>query len=188
MQRAVSFLAVSICGMLTTSASAQAQRREPPLSDRVQSPEVSSDHRVTFRVFAPKASEVTLSGDWLGTAPPPKLIKDEHGVWSVTLGPLEPSIYIYSFNVDGMAIPDPVNPRIKLRARTSASLVEIRDDTPAFWEPRDVPHGPVEINWEKSKVIGGETRAIWIYTPPEYARTTRRYPVLYLLHGSNDTA
>jgi len=188
MQRAVLFVAVSISGLFTTSAAAQAQRREPPIGERVQSPEVSSGHRVTFRIFAPKASEVTLTGDWLGTTPPPKLTRDEHGVWSVTLGPLEPSIYIYSFNVDGMAIPDPVNPRIKLRARTSASLVEIRDDTPAFWEPRDVPHGAVEINWEKSKVIGGETRAIWIYTPPEYARTTRRYPVLYLLHGSNDTA
>jgi enterochelin esterase-like enzyme len=109
-------------------------------------------------------------------------------VWSITLGPFEPSIYIYSFNVDGVAIPDPVNPRIKLRARTSASMVEVRDDTPAFWEPRDVPHGAVEINWEKSKAISGATRAIWIYTPPEYAKTTRRYPVLYLLHGSNDTA
>ena len=90
-----------------------------------------------------------------GAAPAPKLSKDERGVWSVTLGPFEPSIYIYSFNVDGVAIPDPVNPRIKLRARTSASMVEVKDDTPAFWEPRDVPHGAVEINWEKSRAISG---------------------------------
>jgi enterochelin esterase family protein len=88
-----------------------------------------------------------------------------------------------------MAVPDPVNPRIKLRARTSASIVEVTDDAPAaVWEPRDVPHGTVEINWEKSTAIAGETRAIWIYTPPGYAKTKRRYPVLYLLHGSNDTA
>jgi enterochelin esterase family protein len=154
----------------------------------LKSPEVSADRHVTFRIFAPKASEVTLTGDWLGSAAPPKLTKDEHGVWSVTLGPFEPSIYIYSFTVDGVAIPDPVNPRIKLRARTSASMVEVKDDAPAFWEPRDVPHGTVEINWEKSKAIAGETRAIWVYTPPDYAKTARRYPVLYLLHGSNDTA
>jgi enterochelin esterase family protein len=154
----------------------------------IQSPEVSPDHHVTFRILATKASEVTLTGDWLGAVPPPKLTRDEKGVWSVTLGPFEPSIYIYNFNVDGIAIPDPVNPRIKLRARTSASMVEVKDDTPAFWEPRDVPHGAVEINWELSKAIPGETRAIWIYTPPEYAKSTRRYPVLYLLHGSNDTA
>ena len=177
-----------LAAVLATAAWAQAPRGEPALNDTLQSPEVSSDHRVTFRILAPKASEVTLTGDWLGATPAPKLSQDERGVWSVTLGPFEPSIYIYSFNVDGMAIPDPVNPRIKLRARTSASLVEVKDDTPAFWEPRDVPHGAVEINWEKSRAIAGETRAIWIYTPPDYAKTTRRYPVLYLLHGSNDTA
>jgi enterochelin esterase-like enzyme len=177
-----------LLALFATMASAQAPRREPGISDRLQSPEVSSDHRVTFRILAPKAAEVTLVGDWLGTAPSPKLEKDEHGVWSLTLGPLEPSIYIYSFNVDGVTVPDPVNPRIKLRARTSASMVEVKDDNPAFWEVHDVPHGTVEINWEKSKAIAGETRAIWIYTPPDYAKTTRRYPVLYLLHGSNDTA
>jgi len=188
MYRSLSLTAFSLAAIYSTAVSGQAPRREPPLSDTLQSPEVSSDHRVTFRIIAPKAAEVTLTGDWLGSAPPPKLSKDERGVWSITLGPFEPSIYIYSFNVDSVAIPDPINPRMKLRARTSASLVEVKDDAPAFWEARDVPHGGIEINWEKSKAIGGETRAIWIYTPPDYAKTTRRYPVLYLLHGSNDTA
>src|SRR3954452_23932084 len=117
----------------------------------VVSPEVHADHRVTFRIRAPKASEVTLTGDWLGTTPAPKLNKDESGVWSVTLGPFEPSIYIYSFTVDGVAMADPINPRMKLRASTSASLVEVKADSPAFWEAHDVPHGAVEINWEKSK-------------------------------------
>ena len=151
-------------------------------------PEVLPDHRVTFRISAPKASEVTLTGDWMGSNPAAKLTKDEKGIWSTTLGPFEPSIYIYSFAVDGVAIADPVNPRMKLRAKTSASLLEINDEKPAFWEARDVPHGNVEINWEKSKAIHGETRQIWIYTPPGYAKSSRRYPVLYLLHGSNDTA
>jgi len=143
---------------------------------------------VTFRIKAPKAAEVTLTGDWLGAAQPPKLTKDDSGVWSVTVGPFEPSIYIYSFTVDGIAMADPVNPKMKLRASTSASLLEVKADPPDFWEPHDVPHGAVEINWEKSKAINGETRAIWVYTPPDYQKNTRRYPVLYLLHGSNDTA
>ena len=153
----------------------------------VVSPEVHSDRRVTFRIRAPKASEVTLTGDWLGTTPAPKLTKDDAGIWSVTLGPFEPSIYIYSFTVDGVAMADPINPRIKLRASTSASMVEVPDDS-AFWEPRDVRHGAVEINWEKSKALNGETRAMWIYTPPGYQKGSQRYPVLYLFHGSNDTA
>src|SRR5580658_7169165 len=136
MHRSLLLAALSLAAVFATAALAQAPRREPVVNDTLQSPEVSSDHHVTFRIFAPKASEVTLTGDWLGATPAPKLSKDERGVWSVTLGPLEPSIYIYSFNVDGMAIPDPVNPRIKLRARTSASMVEVKDDIPAFWEAR----------------------------------------------------
>jgi enterochelin esterase family protein len=158
-------------------------------AQRVVSPEVLPDRKVTFRIKAPKASDVTLTGDWLGTTPAPKLTKADDGVWSVTLGPFEPSIYIYSFTVDGVAMADPINPRMKLRASTSASLLEVPGgDAPAFWEPRDVPHGGVEINWQKSKAINGETRAIWIYTPPDYQKTSRKYPVLYLFHGSNDTA
>jgi enterochelin esterase family protein len=157
-------------------------------AQRVVSPEVHPDRRVTFRIRAPKATEVTLTGDWLGTTPAPKLAKDDSGVWSVTLGPFEPSVYIYSYTVDGVAMADPINPKMKLRANTSASLLEVPAATPDFWEPRDVPHGAVEINWQRSKAINGETRAIWIYTPPGYSKNSQRYPVLYLLHGSNDTA
>ncbi|MGH9657363.1 MAG: alpha/beta hydrolase [Bryobacteraceae bacterium] len=162
---------------------------QPPRADTRVSPEVHPDRRVTFRVRAPKASEVTFFGDWMTAGAIQKMTRDASGVWSVTLGPLEPSVYIYTFAVDGLTIADPVNPRIKLRARTSASLVEVPGDTPAFWQPRDVPHGAVEINWHPAKALGGETRWVWIYTPPGYAKeNARSYPVLYLFHGSNDIA
>ena len=50
--------------LLAALTLAQAPTRERPAGDTLQSPEVSSDHHVTFRIFAPKASEVTLTGDW----------------------------------------------------------------------------------------------------------------------------
>ena len=157
--------------------------------DSVVSPEVKPDRRVTFRMFAPKATEVSFYGDFMPVGSKEAMTKDASGVWSVTVGPLPPSIYIYSFTVDGATIADPVNPRIKLRARTSASMVEVPAESPALWQERDVPHGSVEINWQKSKAINGETRWFWVYTPPGYEKeTNRRYPVLYLFHGSNDTA
>jgi enterochelin esterase family protein len=54
--------------------------------------------------------------------------------------------------------------------------------------PRDVPHGTVDITWHKSNVLGGETREFRVYTPPGYDHDhDARYPVLYLLHGNNDT-
>ena len=160
----------------------QAQQPAPPVS-----PEVHSDGRVTFRIRAPKASNVEVGGDWK-PGHLEAMTKDADGVWSATLGPLEPSIYIYWFTVDGLAIADPVNPRVKLRARTSASLVEVPARTPDFWQPHDVPHGAVTINWQKSQVLN-ETRWVWVYTPPGYEKASRQlYPVLYLFHGSNDTA
>ena len=169
--------------LLTMVASAGGQSRPA-----VVSPEVLPDHRVTFRLLAPKAQEVTFTGDWI-TGSGPKLVKGEDGVWSLTLGPLAPASYIYSYTVDDVAIADPVNPRIKLRARGSGSLFDVTATPPAVWQAADVPHGAVEINWQASPVLGGETRAIWVYTPPGYtAERDRRYPVLYLLHGSNDTA
>lgn len=152
------------------------------------SPEVQPDRRVTFRIYAPKASEVAFFGDWMPAGSQEKMTKDSAGVWSVTVGPLQPSIYIYHFLLDGMTIADPVNPRIKLRSRTSASMVEVPGES-ALWQPGDVPHGSVEINWHKSKILNGETRSAWVYTPAGYEKErNRRYPVLYLLHGSNDTA
>jgi enterochelin esterase family protein len=151
------------------------------------SPEVHADHTVTFRLTAPKATEVTLTGDWVSG--PQALANAGNGAWSITLGPLPPSTYIYSFNVDGVPTTDPANPLIKLRAVGSASLVQVRSETPGVQEMRDVPHGAVEVNWPKSAVLGGDTRRVLVYTPPGYGQdTARHYPVLLLLHGSNDTS
>jgi enterochelin esterase family protein len=174
-----------ITSLLLTSLAAFAQTPRP---DTLVSPEVHPDRRVTFRVRAPKASEVSLFGDWMVPETKQAMTRDEQGVWSTTVGPLEPGLAIYTFTVDGVTTPDPVNPRIKLRARTSASLVDVPGHPPELWEARDVPHGAVEINWAKSKITG-DTRAYYVYTPPGYnpARSAR-YPVLYLLHGNNDTA
>jgi enterochelin esterase family protein len=151
---------------------------------------VHPDRRVTFRLRAPRAAEVTVAGEWTRPGAPPNtpqpLARERDGTWSVTLGPLEPNIYIYVFNVDGVTIADPVNPLMKLRARTSASMVEVAGEQP--WEVRDVPHGTVQIHTHASRVLPGATRQIFVYTPPGYERGRARYPVLYLLHGNNDLA
>ena len=161
---------------------------QTPRLDTIVSPEVHADRRVTFRVRATNAAEVTLVGDWMAPDSKQVLARDVQGIWSATVGPLNPGLAIYTFTIDGVTTPDPVNPRIKLRARTSASLVDVPGNPPELWEARDVPHGKVEVNWEKSRVIG-DTRAYYVYTPPGYKTGGwKRYPVLYLLHGNNDTA
>lgn len=148
------------------------------------SPEVLSDRRVTFRVSAPKATAVTMKGDWHDDVK--SLVKDEKGVWSLTLGPFAPSKYIYNFTVDGVVIADPANPLVKLRQQGQGSFFNVPGDTLGLGDARDVPHGAIELNSQKSVVLS-ETRGFLVYTPPGYAQERdRRYPVLYLLHGSND--
>lgn len=153
----------------------------------IVSPEVHPDHQVTFRVLAPKASDVRLWGDWMAPNSPEPMPKDDRGVWSLTIPSIEPGLSIYTVTIDGVTTPDPINPRVKLRARTSASLVSVPGNSPEIWEARDVPHGQLTVHWSKSAILG-DTRFFVVYTPPGYmASASRRYPILYLLHGSNDT-
>ena len=160
----------------------------PPI-DGVVSPEIHSDGKVTFRIRAAKANEVTLFGDWMPVGSKQAMTKNAEGIWSVTVSSIEPTMHLYSFTVDGVTMADPVNPRIKLRQRTSGSLLDIRANPPAIWDVRDVPHGSVEVNWQRSTVIAGETRQVFVYLPPGYDKNPKqKYPVLYLLHGSGDTA
>lgn len=175
--------------LLTVLLAGSVLLAQPARTPQIVSPEVHPDSSVTFRLFAPKANEATFYGDWMPVGALEKMKKGDDGVWTYTTPPLPPSIYIYSFTLDGLTIADPVNPRIKLRARTSASLLEVPGKTPSLWDARDVPHGAVEINYQKSKALNGETRSFWVYTPPGYEKERgRQYPVLYLFHGSNDTA
>ena len=68
-----------------------------------------------------------------------------------------------------------MNPVIKLRQRTSASLVEIPDSPPAPWELRDVPHGTIVTELQKSAVLK-RTERIVLYMPPGYETSATRYP------------
>ncbi len=158
---------------------------QAPAPDGLVSPEVHPDRTVTFRVRAPKAAEVTLYGDWMPVGKPQPMAKAADGVWSITTQPLEVNGHLYWFNLDGLAIADPVNPVIKQRQRTSASLVEVPGAEPSPWDIRDVPHGTVVTEWRKSAVLGRTERVV-IYLPPGYEKGNAKFPVLYLVHGSGD--
>jgi enterochelin esterase family protein len=114
------------------------------------------------------------------------LAKDANGVWSVTLGPLDSDVYEYHFTVDGTGTLDPRNPVVKYNSRPNLveSLVEVPGNTPMFYDVRSVRHGTVGIRLYPSKATGG-TRRAYVYTPPDYERTTAKLPVLYLLHGAD---
>src|SRR5262249_25488907 len=152
--------------------------------DTLISPEVQSDHRVTFRIYAPKASEVTLRGDWM-EGPAVKLAKDDKGVWSATVGPLVPDYYSYAFTVDGVRTIDPRNPTIKQGIASLDSMFFMTGKESEFEENQKVPHGQVRQVWYQSSTLGTQRR-MHLYTPPGYDEGQERYPVFYLLHGGGD--
>ena len=145
---------------------------------------VNDDRTVTFTLRAPDATAVKLSGDFLQGAQEMK--KAEDGTWSFSTGPLKPSVYNYTFSIDGVRDIDPNNPMVKLGDRSSESMFEVPADKPAFYDIQPVPHGTVHINYYESKAAGA-LRSMLVYTPPGYEEGKNKLPVLYLLHGSGDT-
>jgi enterochelin esterase-like enzyme len=159
-----------------------AQTRPEPMI----SPEVHADNHVTFRFRAPNAREVALGLE--GVAKPVPMKKDDHGVWSVTTGPLAPDFYGYSFIADGVSLTDPSNPLLKPNLLFQQSQLHVPGQPSLPWEVSSVPHGTIHHHFYKSGVVGDE-RDFYVYTPPGYdPRAKQTYPVLYLLHGYSDDA
>lgn len=145
------------------------------------SPEVLSDKRVIFRIYAPDANKILLNGDW-PNGRNIKMKRENEGVWSVTVGPLDPEFWGYTFNVDGVRTMDPLNPNAKRDGLRYDSILLIDGPESALYEVKEVPHGNVSMVWYDSPTLK-MARRMYVYTPPHYNEDRKRYPVLYLLHG-----
>jgi enterochelin esterase-like enzyme len=186
-ERLLAAALAAVLATITVATAASAQevgaRRTGPV---VKSPEVAADRHVTFRLLAPEAKAVAVSGDF---GPDAQMRKGEDGVWAATVGPLDPEMYVYFFTVDGVRLIDPNNPEVKIGyvTTTTTSLVTVPGDGPRFYDIQDVPHGEIRTLLYKS-ASNGTTRELNVYVPPGYDQArNRRYPVLYLLHGfAND--
>ena len=177
-------LKIVALSLLALFVSAAAQGPPPA----VRSPEVHADRRVTFRLRAPAAARVELVGEVLQGQEPQAMTKGADGVWTITIGPLPPEIWIYNFRIEGVELPDPANISQMPRAPGTAisSFVEVPGDRPAFYDARPVPHGDVRMVLYESNAMG-VNRYLWVYTPPNYDTSRARYPVYYLLHGNGET-
>src|SRR5258706_10296385 len=122
------------------------------LQGQAPSPEVHADRTVTFRLKAPKATEVLLNGEWKGGGKL-AMTKDEQGVWSLSVGPLEPDLYGYSFSIDGLAVTDPANSVLKPMRSPRTSVVDVPGDPPRLHAIQDVPHGTVRLHEYASKAL-----------------------------------
>ncbi|RIW12552.1 esterase [Algoriphagus lacus] len=164
-------------------------------AQNIISPEVHADNSVTFRLHAPNAQAVQVTGDFLPTVKmetprgpmdgPGKanLTKGENGVWEFKTSPLGPELYNYSFIIDGFSTTDPSNPFLIRDVASATNIFIVGGGHADLFKVNDIPHGSVTRRWYDSPGLGMDRR-ITIYTPPGYENSTEKFPVLYLLHGA----
>lgn len=161
----------------------------------VVSPEIHPDKTVTFRLKAPKAVRVQVTGDFLpvqkiqtpqGEMEIPgyaDLQEGKDGVWEYTTPePLVPELYSYVFMVDGLRMNDPSNVYLTRDVVTLSNIFIVGGDRADLYRVNDVPHGTVSKVWYDCPTLGMKRR-LTVYTPAGYEHSGKRYPVFYLLHG-----
>jgi len=146
------------------------------------SPEILSDNKVTFRLYSKEAEVIKVSGEWSATVASEQLVKNDTGLWTVTLGPLKPEYYNYYFSVDGIRTIDPSNPLIVRDGVRYASVLVIPGRESELYTVKNVPHGNLTKEWYNSPTLKMDRR-MYVYTPAGYNKNLDKYPVLYLHHG-----
>ena len=160
-------------------------RGAPTINDTLQSVRINADNSVTFSIYAPKASSITVGGDFMMGAPAGNLVKRDDGVWSFTCNPVPPDSYTYNFNVDGISTMDTKSTEFKENPNGLFNYFVIPTVETDFFALSNVPHGRVESVLYHSTSLHAERR-MHVYLPPGFENIKGRLPVLYLLHGGGD--
>jgi enterochelin esterase family protein len=170
--------------LLISLSIAQAQPNFGPRNpgDTLQSVRISGDRSVVLSIYAPKASEVTVTGDFRQDNRPLSLSKGADGVWSVMIKDLRPDIYSYDFRVDGIQTYDQRNSDLIEMENNLSNIFEVPGPEGDYCAIKPVPHGNVIKNWMHSNTLK-KTIRFHVYTPPGYEKMREKLPVLYLQHG-----
>ena len=155
-------------------------------ASQIISPELHNDKTVTFRLLAPNAKEVTISGDWMPVQGfvrrPEAMVKTTDSLWLYTTPALPSDLYTYTFTVDGVRCTDPNNAFVVRDVANISNVFIVGGGKGDYYKVAKVPHGTVSRRWYASPG-NGMSRRITIYTPPGYETSDKKYPVLYLMHG-----
>jgi len=184
---AVTILLASISGFSQEPARPAAPAARPAfrMPVRVISPEILPDNKVIFRVYSKDASKVTVSGEWqAGFGADESLVKNDTGMFELTVEPLKPELYGYTFIVDGVSMIDPNNVQVRRDgSRYQSFFIIPGPESDLYFHKNGVPHGTVTKIWYRSDVLDMDRR-VYVYTPAGYEGGTEKYPVFYLLHGA----
>lgn len=165
------------------AVAAMAQQNVGFREGSVVSPQINEDNSVTFRLRADAAGHVTVIGDWAANGGRGEMTRNADGVWTYTTPVLPSEMYTYRLDVDGVVNLDPLNPFTRRDVGNVYSVFYIGGGCGDYYQVHDVPHGDVVTTWYHSDSAGADRR-LSVYLPPCYGKEGRKYPVLYLLHGS----
>ena len=180
---------LALAGCLATAGTAGAQTRQPSKASNLNyaftqlldSPEITDD-AVTFRVLAPNAKRVCITGSWENFYTEQEMTLGEGGVWTYTMPKPAPDIYQYVFDIDGKVVLDPGNYSATRDMYNYRSNLIIRGEgTEPYFFQNSSEHGTLQKVWYDSKEFGGPRR-MSVYVPYGFS-DKQKYPVLYLQHG-----
>jgi enterochelin esterase-like enzyme len=146
-----------------------------------QYPAVNAQTReAMFRVVAPTAQKVQINlanKDY-------DMVKDDKGVWTCVSAPQVVGFHYYAVKIDGVAVMDR-NTEAFFGSNWESSGIEIPEGPEGNYYRfnKNIAHGQVRSIYYWSELNGME-RHINVYVPAEYEQNpSKKYPVLYLLHG-----
>lgn len=145
-------------------------------------PKVDKEHRAYFRVVAPDAHRVQV--DICGKKY--DMRRDQQGVWCAVTDPLVVGFHYYFINIGGMNVIDPATESF-FGCNRQAGGIEIPEGPEGdYYRPQQgIAHGQVRSIYYYAKATE-EWRHALVYTPAEYEKGKKRYPVLYLQHGMGE--
>ncbi|MBQ9231636.1 MAG: acetyl xylan esterase [Prevotella sp.] len=145
-------------------------------------PKVDKDRRVYFRLVAPLANSVQV--DICGKKY--DMRRDQQGVWCATTDPLVVGFHYYFINIGGVNVIDPATETF-FGCNREAGGIEIPEGPEGdYYRPQQgIAHGQVRSFYYYANATQ-EWRHAMVYTPAEYEKSKKRYPVLYLQHGMGE--
>ena len=162
-------------------------------------PKIDKQRRAYFRIQAPEARKVVVDI----CSKKYEMLPDGKGGFMAVTDPLPVGFHYYFMNIDGVNFVDPASETYFGCNREAGGLEVPEGPEGDYYRPQQgIAHGQVRSIYyfaEHSTLNGhqpiangqkptanGEWRHALVYTPAEYEKGKKKYPVLYLQHGMGE--
>ena len=147
-------------------------------------PKIDKQRRAYFRIQAPQAKKVVVDI----CSKKYDMQPQGNGVFMAVTDPLPVGFHYYFMNIDGVNFIDPASETYFGCNREAGGLEVPEGPEGDYYRPQQgIAHGQVRsIYYHSPNSKFGEWRHALVYTPAEYEKGKKKYPVLYLQHGMGE--